>query len=111
MALWLDIGPAAAVPSQGARKLMVQGRQIAVFRTADNGFFALEDRCPHKNGPLSDGIVHGDCVTCPLHGWVISLASGQAQGADEGQVLTLPVLVQGDRLRLDIATLNAAAAE
>lgn len=111
MALWLDIGPAAAVPSQGARKLMVQGRQIAVFRTADNGFFALEDRCPHKNGPLSDGIVHGDCVTCPLHGWVISLASGRAQGADEGQVLTLAVAVEGERLKLDIAALSAAAAE
>lgn len=111
MAFWLDIGPAAAVPSQGARKLMIQGRQIAVFRTAEDGFFALEDRCPHKNGPLSDGIVHGECVTCPLHGWVISLASGAAQGADHGQVLTLPVALDGERLKLDISVLSAAAAE
>ena len=111
MALWLDIGPAAEVPSEGARKLRIAGRQIAIFRTAEGKFFALEDRCPHKQGPLSDGIVHGDCVTCPLHGWVISLASGTAQGADEGQVLSLPVALEGDRLKLDIAALSAAAAE
>ena len=111
MALWLDIGPAAEVPSEGARKLMFAGRQIAIFRTAEGKFFALEDRCPHKQGPLSDGIVHGDCVTCPLHGWVINLASGTAQGADQGQVLSLPVVLEGDRLKLDIAALSAAAAE
>ncbi len=111
MALWLDVGLAADVPSQGARKLHIAGRQIAVFRTAENSFFALEDRCPHKQGPLSDGIVHGDCVTCPLHGWVINLASGTAQGADEGQVLKLAVALEGERLKLDIAALSAAAAE
>ena len=111
MALWLDIGPAVDVPSQGARKLMFAGRQLAIFRTAEGKFFALEDRCPHKQGPLSDGIVHGDCVTCPLHGWVISLASGTAQGADQGQVLSLPVVLEEDRLKLDIAALSAAAAE
>ncbi len=111
MALWLDVCAAADVPSEGARKLMFAGRQIAIFRTAEGKFFALEDRCPHKQGPLSDGIVHGDCVTCPLHGWVINLASGTAQGADQGQVLSLPIALVGERLRLDIAALSAAAAE
>ena len=60
-----------------------QGK-IAVFRTADDQVFAIEDRCPHKGGPLSQGIVHGAAVTCPLHNWVISLETGKALGADEG---------------------------
>ena len=59
-----------------------------VFRTADDEVFALDDRCPHKGGPLSNGIVHGHSVTCPLHNWVFSLATGEAQGADEGRVRT-----------------------
>jgi nitrite reductase (NADH) small subunit len=65
--------------------------KIAVFRTAENEVFAIEDQCPHKGGPLSQGIVHGKAVTCPLHNWVISLENGQALGADEGAVRTIPV--------------------
>ena len=60
-----------------------QGK-IAVFRTADDQVFALEDHCPHKGGPLSQGIVQATAVTCPLHNWVISLETGKALGADEG---------------------------
>ena len=67
-----------------------QGK-IAVFRTAEDEVFAIEDHCPHKGGPLSQGIVHGTAVTCPLHNWVISLETGKALGADEGAVRTIPV--------------------
>ena len=56
--------------------------------------FAIEDHCPHKGGPLSQGIVHGAAVTCPLHNWVISLETGKALGADEGAVKTIPVKVE-----------------
>jgi len=75
---------------------------IAVFRTADDHVFALEDRCPHRRGPLSQGIVHDGCVTCPLHNWVISLESGEAQGADEGSVATFPIRLDGDTILLSI---------
>jgi len=68
--------------------------EIAIFRTVDDAVFALRNECPHAGGPLSEGIIHGDCVTCPLHNWVISLDSGQAQGADEGCVQSYPVLVK-----------------
>ena len=60
--------------------------------------FAIDDHCPHKGGPLSQGIVHGAAVTCPLHNWVISLETGKALGADEGCVRTIPVKVEGDLL-------------
>jgi nitrite reductase (NADH) small subunit len=83
---WLDLGPVNQIPLRGARTVPVMGGpEIAVFRTGDDRVYALENSCPHKRGPLSQGIVHGDRVTCPLHNWTISLASGQAQG--EGQRL------------------------
>jgi nitrite reductase (NADH) small subunit len=72
--------------------------RLAVFRTADDRVFALEDRCPHKGGPLSQGIVHGTSVTCPLHNWVISLETGKALGADEGVARTISVKIEGGQL-------------
>jgi nitrite reductase (NADH) small subunit len=74
-----------------------QGR-IAIFRTIENQIFAIEDHCPHKGGPLSQGIVHGAAVTCPLHNWVISLETGKALGADEGAVRTIPLRIEGARI-------------
>ena len=84
---------------------------IAVFRTADNRVFALEDRCPHRNGPLSQGIVHDACVTCPLHNWVISLETGLAQGADEGAVRTFPLKRDGERILIDLTRAMVMAVE
>jgi nitrite reductase (NADH) small subunit len=88
---WIAIGDISEIPLRGARCIKTPQGRIAVFRTADNEVFAMEDRCPHKGGPLSQGIVHGTSVTCPLHNWVISLESGKALGADEGEVETIPV--------------------
>jgi nitrite reductase (NADH) small subunit len=81
-----------------------------VFRTGDDQVFALLDRCPHKGGPLSQGIVHGASVTCPLHNWVISLETGKALGADEGAVRTIPIKVENGEIfiALDAATSRAA---
>lgn len=95
---WIAIGSTDDIPLRGARCVATPQGRIAVFRTADNRFFAMEDRCPHKAGPLSQGIVHGDAVTCPLHNWVISLETGAALGVDEGAVRTFALKVDEGRL-------------
>lgn len=107
---WVDIGPLDVVPVRGARVVKTSGGCIAIFRTALDEAFAIDDRCPHKGGPLSQGIVHGKSVTCPLHNWVISLESGAAQGADVGQVRTIPLRIAEGRLLLDASTLGTKQA-
>lgn len=97
---WIDIGKLEDIPVQGARRVFIAQTTIAVFRTSSNDVFAIEDKCPHAGGPLSEGIVHGNCVTCPLHNWVISLEEGKALGADEGQVKRYPVRTKDQRLML-----------
>lgn len=78
---WLDIGRVDEIPVRGARTVTIPGdEEIAVFRTGDGRVFALLNRCPHKGGRLSQGIVHGHTVACPLHNWNIALATGEAQG-------------------------------
>src|SRR3954465_14732027 len=92
---WKNIGPVANIPLRGARRLCLKsaGKPIAVFRTGEDEIFALIDECPHKQGPLSEGIIAGKTVTCPLHNWVIDLASGGALGADVGATPSIPVRV------------------
>jgi len=107
---WIDIGALEDIPAQGARVVKTGHGCVAVFRTVDDQVFALDDRCPHKGGPLSEGIVHGHSVTCPLHNWVFDMSSGEAQGADEGMVRTYPAKVEGGRVLLDAAKLLAARA-
>ena len=107
---WIDIGALDQIPLRGSRVVKTSAGCIAVFRTAADTAFAIDDKCPHKGGPLSQGIVHDTAVTCPLHNWVISLETGQAQGADKGAVRTFPLKVEGGRLLLDIAQMPAAHA-
>ena len=107
---FIAIGAWADIPRRGARCVDTPKGRIAVFRTAEDRFFAIEDRCPHKKGPLSQGIVHGDAVTCPLHNWVISLETGQALGADEGAVRTFPLKQDGDTLLIARDALDLIAA-
>lgn len=98
-AIWLDIGPVDQLPALGARTLPVQGgEEIAIFRTANGDVYALINRCPHKAGPLSQGIVHDTTVTCPLHAWRISLVTGEALGDDKGCVPTIPVKIDNGRI-------------
>ncbi len=108
---WLDIGPVEEIPVRGSRVIQVAGGDdIAVFRTGDGSLFALKDRCPHKRGRLSQGIVHGDAVACPLHNWRISLSSGEALGDDKGCTPTVPVRIDAGRVLIQRAgTLQAAA--
>lgn len=99
---WFEIGKIDDIPARGARCVMTPLGRIGVFRTGDDRIYAIEDHCPHRGGPLSQGIVHGASVTCPLHNWVISLETGRAEGADEGAVRTLPVRLEGGRILLGL---------
>jgi nitrite reductase (NADH) small subunit len=81
---------------------------IAVFRTADDEVFALVDSCPHRGGPLSEGIVQGRAVACPLHGWVIGLVSGIAEAPDEGCTETVAVQVRDGCILLSTTALDPA---
>lgn len=93
---WLAIGRLDDIPVRGARVVKTIRGDIAVFRTADDKVFALDDKCPHQGGPLSQGIVQGDTVACPLHNWLIDLKTGAAQGADEGCARTIAVQLGQD---------------
>ncbi|MFM8332523.1 MAG: nitrite reductase small subunit NirD [Candidatus Methylumidiphilus sp.] len=84
MSDWINIGTLQDIPAQGARILETVFGDIAIFRTQADEVFALRDRCPHKGGPLSQGIVHGRRVACPLHNWIIDLESGEALAPDAG---------------------------
>ncbi len=106
---WFAIGNIADIPLRGARCVRTPQGKIAVFRTAENEAFAIEDHCPHKGGPLSQGIVHARAVTCPLHNWVISLETGKALGADEGAVKTIALRNEDGALFIALESLMAAA--
>ena len=99
---WVDVGSLADIPRQGARVVATGRGDVAVFRTLDDAVFALDDACPHKAGKLSQGIVHGHNVTCPLHNWVIGLDDGRAQSPDEGCVHRVRARVQDGRVLLDL---------
>ena len=110
MTLFIDIGALEDIPAQGARVVKTVEGCVAIFRTSDDRIFALEDRCPHKGGPLSEGMVHGDRVTCPLHNWVFDMNTGQAQGADNGEVRTYPIRVQNGRILISAELMARRAA-
>jgi len=103
--VWIEVCRMEDIPPQGARVIRATLGCVALFRTAEDKVFALEDRCPHKGGPLSQGIVHEGGVTCPLHNWVIDFETGRAKAPDEGRVRTFPVQVEDGRVMIDRALL------
>lgn len=103
---WIDICALGDIPLRGARTLKTAQGCVAVFRTGPAEVFATADTCPHRGGPLSEGIVHGQAVTCPLHSWVFDLNTGRAQG-EAGQIATYPLRVAGDRVLIDAQALAA----
>ena len=111
---WTAICRVDDIPVLGARRVRrPAGTDVAVFRTADDRVFALLDRCPHKGGPLSQGIVFGEHVACPLHNWAISLVDGQARAPDIGCAIRFAVRVEGGTVSLlagELATLATDAA-
>jgi len=110
MSNWMKVCALEEIPKLGARVVQHDGIDIAVFRNAEDEVFAVEDRCPHKGGPLSQGIVHGRKVTCPLHGWNIELESGCAVAPDEGCAREFPIKIEAGRVWLDLSMQASAAA-
>ena len=106
---WIDIGHIDDIPLRGARKIRTAAGCVALFRTGTDEVYAAADRCPHKGGPLSEGIVHGQSVTCPLHNWVFDLNTGQARGED-AQIATYPVRLEDGRILIDATRLAARSA-
>ena len=108
---WIPICKVEDIPMLGAR-VVTEGAAgpVAVFRTAGNEVFAVLDRCPHKGGPLSQGIVHGKSVACPLHNWNIGLEDGCAAAPDEGCAKTYAIHVEGEQVFLNASELATAHA-
>ena len=112
MAEWKAICLLADIPVLGARRVTrSEGHPVAIFRNAENKLFALLDRCPHKGGPLSQGIVFGESVACPLHNWTIGLADGCAKAPDAGCTQRFAVKIDGDQVFLDAEELRTVAVE
>ena len=107
---WVDIGTLDDIPVRGARVVKTPLGCVAIFRTTDDEVYALDDACPHKGGPLSEGIVHGKSITCPLHNRVYSFETGEAQGSDPEVVATYAVKIEDGRLLLDASKLKARSA-
>jgi nitrite reductase (NADH) small subunit len=99
---WIEVGAAEDIPRQGSRVVQTPAGNIAVFRTQDDEYFALQDKCPHKGGALSQGIVFGKRVACPLHDWKISLETGIAAAPDEGCAARHAVTVSNGKLSLSL---------
>jgi len=109
---WKAICNVADIPVLGARVVnRATQPAVAIFRNSEDRIFALLDRCPHKGGPLSQGIVFGEQVACPLHNWSIELQSGCALAPDEGCTQKFSVKVENGQIYLDAAELNANVVE
>lgn len=102
---WKNIGAIENIPVQRARRLSIRydGKPVAIFRTLEGKIFALVDECPHRKGPLSEGIISGDTVTCPLHNWVVCLTNGEARAPDEGHAVSLPVRIENGEVHIGFA--------
>ena len=110
MISWTFICRVDDIPRLGARRVArATGLDVAIFRSADDQIFALLDRCPHKGGPLSQGLVFGTSVACPLHNWTIGLCTGQAAAPDEGCTPKFAVQVEAGAVYLDAAELASHA--
>ncbi len=110
MSGWKAICRVDEIPVLGSRRVArARGPEVAIFRNAEDEVFALLDRCPHKGGPLSQGIVFGRSVACPLHNWTIGLADGCAQAPDVGCTTRFAVKVEGGMVSLDADELNTLA--
>ncbi len=100
---WIRICTVDDIPRLGARVVRRSGEpNVAIFRTADDKLFALADRCPHRSGPLSQGIVFGERVACPLHNTCVELTSGCAVAPDKGQVQSYAVRIDEGVVYVDL---------
>jgi nitrite reductase (NADH) small subunit len=108
MSQWTKVCAVQDIPVLGARKVKRELQpNVAVFRNDADEVFALLDSCPHKGGPLSEGIVFGRRVACPLHNWTIGLDDGCAQAPDVGCTVPFKLKVEGGLVYLDAAELQS----
>jgi len=100
---WVRVAPCDNIPPREGREVVIGGRHIAVFNLGGR-FFATDNRCPHKGGPLCDGIVTGAAVVCPLHAWKINLATGRVERPEamHACLQTYPIRVENDVLLLGL---------
>ena len=110
MSKWIEVVELYKIPVLGSRLIKTRDMDIAVFRASDDSVFAVRDDCPHRGGPLSQGIVHGHTVTCPLHNWKIDLHTGGALAPDRGCTNVFPVKVEDGKVYLQLVTEDEAAA-
>ena len=109
---WTSICRVEDIPVLGSRRVARDvGLDVAIFRNDQDEVFALLDRCPHKGGPLSQGIVFGTSVACPLHNWTIGLCTGQAAAPDEGCTPKFSVKVDNGQVFLDANELKTQATD
>ncbi|WP_070340522.1 nitrite reductase small subunit NirD [Pseudomonas aeruginosa] len=106
---WLDICALDEINPLGSRVVAGPKGDIAIFRAADDQVFALDDHCPHKGGPLSQGLIYGKRVACPLHNWQIELESGEAVAPDQGCAHRHPVRVENGRVLLGLDSVALCA--
>jgi nitrite reductase (NADH) small subunit len=112
MEQWLYVCRVEDIPVLGARRVSrTVGMDVAVFRNDQDQVFALLDRCPHKGGPLSQGIVFGTSVACPLHNWTIGLCTGQAAAPDEGCTPKFSIKLEDGVVHLDAHELATKATD
>lgn len=97
-ASWQEVASLGDIPRLGGRVLATTSGEIAILRNESGTIFALDNRCPHKGGPLSEGYVSGETVYCPLHNWQIDMRCGEAREPDKGCVRTWPVRIEGERV-------------
>jgi nitrite reductase (NADH) small subunit len=107
---WIEVGHIKDVPLRGSRVIETGLGNIAIFKTAEERIFALWDKCPHKGGPLSQGIIHGESVTCPLHNWVIGLETGEVKGPDQGCARKVALRVEDGVMFIAASALQRHAA-
>ncbi|MBT9612772.1 MAG: nitrite reductase small subunit NirD [Burkholderiales bacterium] len=106
---WIEVGAISDIPKDGARVVKTPLGDIAVFRNLQDEVFALRDKCPHKGGPLSQGIIYGRTVACPLHNWSIALETGIAVAPDEGCAASFPIRLDGEKVFLSLTPSDGSA--
>lgn len=106
---WITVGTIEDIPKLGSRVISSAEGDIAVFRTSDDQIFALRDQCPHQGGPLSQGIIYGHAVACPLHNWSIDLTSGEAVAPDKGCTHRYPVRIENGIISIAVESVQMAA--
>ena len=104
---WYPVADVNAVPVREGRRVVCGDREAALFNLGHE-YLAVDNRCPHKQGPLADGIVAGKAVFCPLHNWKISLESGCALSGGEGRVKVYPVKIEGKKVYIDFGNAKEA---